>query len=130
MSHATSAIRWTAPECLDTSSFSSLGRHQQLPADIWALGLIIYTVRLSLINPIVAHLIILVQVLSGLAPYHSMRSAWAVCQAISAGEHPAIPAAWGELFGGRGITIVYMMRKCWDTDCTKRPKAETLLRMM
>jgi len=110
-----------SPELLDVVRFDSDGRSSR-ESDCYALAMTIYEVSgflsfwdLSLTQP---------QVLSGLLPFHHLRSPVVAC-AVLRGERPGKPA--NALSLGFTGTLWGLLQSCWDESAAARPTAQQLL---
>ena len=104
-------IRWMSPELLDSDRFGSDGLPSR-ESDCYALGMTIYEV--SGFHSSGACRFTLFQVLSGLSPFHHLRSHPAVACAILGGERPREPLDASSL----GFTDMLwgFLQSCWSDD--------------
>ena len=112
--------RWMSPELLDPVGFDSDGL-PSCKSDCYALGMTIYEVVVFSL-PGVLWLIFL-QVLSGLPPFHHLRSP-VVSPAILRGERPGRPL--DALTLGFTDTLWELLQLCWSESASARPTARQL----
>ena len=100
--------RWMGPELLDMVRFGSDGRSSR-ESDCYALGMTIYEV--SVFTRAGALLLTYPQVLSGLLPFHHLRSPVVAC-AVLRRERPGKPL--DALSLGFTDTLWGLLQSCWD----------------
>ena len=111
---------WMSPELLDPQRFSSNDRPTR-ESDCYALGMVIYEVRRlrlsqrTLIDP--------PQVLTGLRPFHHLRS-YSPVTAVLGGERPEEPPEAESL--GFSDTLWELVQSCWSESSSTRPTAQQL----
>lgn len=81
------------------------GAEPQAPADVFALGMLI------------------VQMLTGNAPFHDVPNEFAISLAIRDGKRPTLPS-------GLPRTWLLVVKRCWSAHATKRPSASEVKRML
>jgi len=113
--------RWMSPELLDMALFDSDGLPSR-ESDCFALGMTIYEVSCSLSFGDLP--LTYLQVLSGLVPFHHLRSPVVAC-AILRGERPGKPPNAVSL--GFTEALWELLQSCWDESATGRPTARQLL---
>jgi len=114
-------IRWMSPELLDTIRFGSDGLPSR-ESDCYALGMTIYEVSGFFRSG--ALLLIHLQVLGGLLPFHHLRSPAVACM-ILRGDRPGKPVNASSL--GFTDTLWGLVQSCWNESAAARPTAQQLL---
>jgi len=113
---------WMSPELLDADRFGSDGLPSR-QSDCYALGMTVYEVRNFRSSR--SHRLTHPQVLSGLSPFHHLRSQPAVACAILGGERPREPLNASSL--GFTDTLWELLQLCWSESASARPTARQLL---
>ena len=101
-------VRYMAPELLNPERFGNTSSRPTQPADVYALGMVIY------------------EVLTGFDPFYDQKfgTIQLVCRVLD-GARPAKPGNAGEIGFGSGTWE--LVSKCWKTKSASRPTIERVL---
>ena len=100
---------YMAPELLNPEKFGKMNSRPTQPADMYALGMVIY------------------EVLTGLDPFHDQKfgTMFQLVPRVVNGVRPTRPANAGEI--GFGSGTLELVKECWKTKSEKRPTVERAL---
>ena len=112
---------WMSPELFDPPRFGSTGR-PTLESDRYALGMVVYEVRLPLCS-LMSSSFIRPQVLTGLRPFYR-KSPYTAVPAILRGERPERPVDAESL--GFSDALWELVESCWSESISTRPTAQQL----